>query len=185
MERAGIAQGDQIALIAHDSYYRDLGHIPDKEERAKVNFDHPDSLETELMIEHLQKLKNGEEVDVPVYSFDSHSRVSETTHISSGKRIIIVEGILIFSNLELVDMFDIKIFVDTADDIRFIRRLRRDIIDRERSITSVIDQYLNTVRPMHHQFVEHSKHHANIIIPYGLNEVALDLVMARLHKLTK
>jgi uridine kinase len=119
------------------------------------------------MIEHLQRLKRGEAIDCPFYSFKSHTRVSETRHVASGKRIIIVEGILIFSDVELVDMFDIKIFVDTADDIRFIRRLRRDVSDRGRTITSVIDQYLRAVRPMHHQFVEVSKHHANIIIPYG------------------
>jgi uridine kinase len=173
---------DQIAYLPHDAYYRDQKELS-LEERAKVNYDHPDSLETELMIEHINQLKEGQAVEMPVYDFTTHSRKEETVHVAS-KPVILVEGILVFVEEELRQLFDVKIYVDTDADIRFIRRLRRDIEERGRTVNSVIDQYLRTVRPMHLEFVEKSKRYADIIVPEGgLNVVALDMVIARLQSL--
>ncbi len=173
---------DQIAYLPHDAYYRDQKEMP-LEERAKVNYDHPDSLETDLLIQHIQQLKVEREIELPVYDFKNHSRKIETIHIEP-KPVILVEGILIFVEEELRDLFDIKIYVDTDADIRFIRRLRRDLEERGRSVDSVIEQYLKTVRPMHLEFVEKSKRYADIIVPEGgLNVVALDMVIARLQSL--
>ncbi len=173
---------DKIAYIAHDAYYRDQKHLP-FEDRAKVNYDHPDSLETDLMVRHIQALLNGQPIERPVYDFSIHSRVEETVRIEP-KPVIIVEGILIFTEKALRDLFDMKIYVDTDADIRFIRRLTRDIEERGRTVQSVIDQYLNTVRPMHLEFVETTKRYADIIVPEGgLNVVALDMVIARLQSL--
>ncbi len=170
---------ENVAYIPHDAYYHDLSHLP-PEERAKRNFDHPDSLDTALLIEHLQKLKRGEAVDIPVYDFATHTRRPETRHIEP-KPIIVVEGILVFVEPKLRDLMDIKIFVDTDADIRFIRRLTRDIRERGRTMESVIRQYLETVRVMHLEFVEPSKRYADIIIPEGgFNTVALDMVISRL-----
>lgn len=170
---------DRIAYIQHDSYYRDQGHLP-PEERAKVNYDHPDALETELLVKHLKELQAGRIVEVPIYDFTTHTRTDSTRHVES-KRVILVEGILIFAEELLRKMFDIKIYVDTDADIRFIRRLRRDISERGRTMESVVDQYLATVRPMHLEFVEPSKRYADIIIPEGgFNPVALDMVVARI-----
>ena len=175
VEKAGT---NNIALIAHDSYYKDLSALP-PEERNQVNFDHPDSLETGLLIEQLSLLKQNRPVEAPVYDFKTHTRTSQTIHIEPHP-VIVVEGILIFTEMELRSLFDIKIFVDTDSDIRFIRRLQRDIAERGRSSDSVIQQYLNTVRPMHLEFVESSKRYADVIIPEGgFNTVALEMIVAR------
>jgi uridine kinase len=174
--------GDRIAYMPHDAYYRNQQHLP-LEERARQNYDHPRSLETELMVEHLQQLQAGKAIEMPVYDFTQHSRKAETVHVKP-RPVILVEGILIFAEKELREMFDVKIYVDTDPDLRFIRRLKRDIEERGRTVQSVIDQYLDTVRPMHLEFVESSKRYADIIVPEGgLNAVALDMVIARLQAL--
>jgi uridine kinase len=173
---------DEIAYIQHDSYYKDRSHLP-LEERAEINFDHPDALETEFLVEHLRMLKDGRPVEVPVYDFTTHTRVFQTEQVEP-RQVILVEGILIFSDDALRDMMDVKIYVDTDADIRFIRRLRRDITERGRTMSSVIDQYLSTVRPMHLEFVEPSKRYADVIIPEGgFNPVALDMVVARIEEM--
>jgi uridine kinase len=173
---------DQLAYLPHDAYYRDQKQLP-LEERAKVNYDHPDSLETELLIAQINTLKEGQAVEMPVYDFTTHSRKQETVHVEP-KPVILVEGILVFVEEELRRLFNVKIYVDTDADIRFIRRLRRDIEERGRTVNSVINQYLRTVRPMHLEFVEKSKRYADIIVPEGgLNVVALDMVIARLQSL--
>jgi uridine kinase len=169
----------RIAHIQHDSYYCDLSHLP-PDERARINFDHPDSLETNLLIKHLEELRAWRPIEAPVYDFTSHSRTSRTVSIEP-RHVILVDGILIFVEKALREMFNIKIFVDTDADLRFIRRLERDITERGRTTRSVIDQYLNTVRPMHLEFVEPSKRYADVIIPEGgFNTVALDMVVARI-----
>lgn len=171
-----------IALLPHDAYYRDVKNLT-LEERARINYDHPDSLETDLMVRHIHQLKNWQPVELPVYDFTTHSRTQHTIHIEP-RPVILVEGILIFYEPELRPLFDVKIFVDTDPDIRFIRRLQRDIVERGRTTDSVIHQYLSTVRPMHLEFVEPSKRYADIIIPEGgLNTVAMDMVTARLESL--
>jgi len=148
-----------------------------------MNFDHPDSLETELMIKHILELKKANAVEIPVYDFSTHSRTSKTIRVEP-HAVIIVEGILLFVDKQLRDLLDIKIFVDTDADIRFIRRLQRDITERGRTTDMVVQQYLSTVRPMHLEFVEPSKRYANIIIPEGgLNEIAMDMVIARIEML--
>ena len=170
---------ERIAYLPHDAYYRDQKLLP-LEERAKVNYDHPDSLETELLIEHIHQLRSGQTIQKPVYDFTNHSRKEKTAAVAP-QPVIMVEGILIFVEKALRDLFDMKIYVDTDPDIRFIRRLSRDIDERGRTVQSVIDQYLSTVRPMHLEFVESSKRYADIIVPEGgLNTVALDMVIARL-----
>jgi uridine kinase len=170
-----------LTLVDHDSYYRDLKHIP-FEERTKQNFDHPAALETELMIRHVEALKNGYSVDIPVYDFVNHIR-SEKVKTSTPKQVILVDGILIFYEEMLRNLMHIKIFVDTDSDIRLLRRLRRDIIERGRSLEGVLDQYENFVRPMHLKFVEPTKRYADIIIPHGgENLVALDMVDALISK---
>lgn len=166
-----------LVCLQHDSYYRDLKHLS-FEERSKQNFDHPSSLETELMIRHLKALKEGYQVEVPIYDFTRHVRKEETKLVHP-KKIILVDGILIFSEKALRKLLDIKLFVDTDDDIRLLRRIRRDILERERSLESVLNQYEQFVRPMHLEFVEPSKRYADIIIPRGgENKVALDMVNA-------
>jgi uridine kinase len=169
---------DNITFISHDSYYKDLSHLTEKE-RAKQNFDHPDSLDTALLVQHINLLKKGKSVAVPSYDYVTHSRVPGTTQ-AAPKQVVLVEGILIFSDKALYDLMDIKIFVDTDDDIRLIRRIQRDTIERGRTIESIVNQYMLTVRPMHIQFVEPSKRNADIIVPVGLNSVALDLVVNKL-----
>lgn len=172
----------RIAYLPHDAYYRDLSNLPPTQ-RAQVNFDHPESLETELLIDHINTLKSWRPVELPVYDFTHHSRTEETIRVNP-QRVIIVEGILIFAEPRLRDLFDVKIFVDTDPDLRFIRRLERDIAERGRSMETVVKQYLTTVRPMHLEFVEPSKRYADIIIPEGgLNTVALDIVIARVESL--
>lgn len=179
LERVG---KNHIAYLPHDAYYRELNELP-PDQKAAVNFDHPDSLETELMIEHINKLRNGQFIELPIYNFSTHSRTGKTIRVDP-QRVIIVEGILIFAIPELRKMFDVKIFVDTNADVRFIRRLQRDITERGRTTEMVIHQYLTTVRPMHLEFAEPSKRYANIIIPEGgLNAVAMDMVIARIESL--
>lgn len=175
---------ENIAYLPHDAYYKDLGHLPPNQ-RAQINFDHPDSLDNELMIQHILELKSYKTVALPVYDFSTDSRTMETIEVKP-QRIIIVEGILIFAVPDLRKLFDLKIFVDTDPDLRFIRRLQRDITERGRSTESVIHQYLTTVRPMHLDFVEPSKRYADVIIPEGgFNTAALDLVVARLEALLR
>ena len=173
---------DRIAFLPHDAYYRDLSNLP-VSKRAEINFDHPDSLESELLVEHVQQLKAGNPIEMPVYNFKTHSRTTQTISVPP-QPVILVEGILIFTERDLRDLFDVKIFVDTDPDIRFIRRLQRDIAERGRTTASVIDQYMQTVRPMHMEFVEPSKRFADVIIPEGgFNTVALDMVVARIEEL--
>jgi uridine kinase len=173
---------ESVLVIQQDHYYRDLPHLP-LEERAKQNFDHPDSMDTPLLAEHLAALRQGRAVDRPTYDFTQHRRLEKTMRLES-RSAIIVEGILIFENAALRELLDIKIFVDTDADLRFARRLMRDIRDRGRTVESVIQQYLNTVRPMHMEFVEPSKRYADVIIPEGgYNEVGIDLVIQKIRSL--
>ncbi len=168
-----------VTVLHHDSYYRDVKELP-FEERIKINYDHPDSLETSLLIRHIRQLKSGESVDVPVYDFSAHLRADETERMEP-RKVIIVDGLLILWDRELRQLMDIKVFVDTDADLRFIRRLTRDIEERGRSAESVIDQYLTTVRPMHLEFVEPSKRYADIIIPQGgHNLVGVDILLTKI-----
>ena len=170
---------EKISFLPHDAYYHELTDLS-QEERARVNFDHPSSLETELLIQHINQLKSGNSIELPNYDFKTHTRTPDTTTVHP-QQILIVEGILLFAEPELRELFDLKIYVDTDADIRFIRRLRRDIEERGRTTDSVINQYLGTVRPMHLEFVEPSKRYASVIIPEGgYNHVALDLIVARI-----
>jgi uridine kinase len=179
LERVGAGE---IAYIAHDAYYKDLASLPENQ-RTAINFDHPDSLDTPLLIEQIQSLKKWQSIELPIYNFKTHSRTSSTLRIDP-KPVILVEGILIFAEPILRQLFDVKIFVDTDPDIRFIRRLQRDILERGRSTESVVKQYLSTVRPMHLEFVEPSKRYADVIIlEGGLNLVAMDMVVARIEAL--
>lgn len=173
---------EYIALIQQDSYYKDQSHLP-MEERAQINYDHPDSLDTDLLIQHLKELLNGRPVEVPIYDFTTYTRTLYTRRVEP-RPVILVEGILVFVEKALRDLFDIKIYVDADPDIRFIRRLQRDIAERGRTMESVIRQYLSTVRPMHLEFVEPSKRYADIIIPEGgFNTVALDMIVARIRSM--
>jgi len=172
----------RIAYLPHDAYYRDLSHLPFAE-RTKVNFDHPDSLESKLLIKHINQLKKWQAIDLPVYDFSNYVRTAQTIRVEP-QSVIIVEGILIFAEPQLRQLFDVKLYVDTDPDLRFIRRLKRDIAERGRTMEGVIQQYLDTVRPMHLEFVESSKRYADVIIPEGgLNEVAMDMVNARIEAL--
>jgi uridine kinase len=181
LDRVG---AEHITYIAHDAYYRDLRHLPDRL-RAQVNFDHPDALETELLVEHLRRLRAGQPVEIPIYDFTAHTRTDRTQRVEVAA-VVIVEGILVFVEPELRELFDVKIYIDTDADVRFIRRLRRDIAERGRSVESVCEQYLSTVRPMHLEFVEPSKRHADVIIPEGgFNEVAIEIVAARIRGLLR
>ena len=173
--------GDVVSVISHDNYYRRLDHLP-MEERVKVNYDEPAALETELMATHLEALRSGFEVDCPVYDFTQHNRSSETVRIVP-KKVIIVEGILIFENEALRDLMDIKIFVDTDADIRLCRRIKRDVNKRGRTLESVIEQYQTTVKPMHEKYVEPSKKYADIVVPEGgKNWVALDMILGKIQR---
>lgn len=172
----------RIAYVPHDAYYRNLTDLPPAQHGLR-NWDHPDALETDLMVEHVKALKGGQAVELPVYDFTTHTRTRQTRRIEP-QPVVVVEGILIFADARLRSLFDVKIFVDTDPDIRFIRRLQRDIAERGRTAESVIQQYLDTVRPMHLEFVEPTKRYADVIIPEGgLNEVALDMVVARVEAL--
>lgn len=173
---------NNISMISHDYYYKNNSHLP-FEERVKLNYDHPEAFDTDLLIEHLEKLKKGEKVKRPSYSFIEHLR-EEKTYDVIPKKVIIVEGILIFENKALRDMMDIKIFVDASADIRFIRRLLRDVEERGRTVPSVVDQYCRTVKPMHDQFVEPSKRYADIIVPEGgYNKVALNMIVEKIRSI--
>ena len=164
-----------ITLIPHDNYYKNQDHL-EPQERTKTNYDHPNSLETSLLVSHLKSLKSSQQVQQPTYDFTNHTRSSQTI-TTDPTPIIVVEGILIFAEPQLCDLFNLKIFVQTDSDIRFIRRLKRDISERGRDLDSVIAQHYSTVKPMHQQFVEPSKRQADIIIPEGgQNQVALDLI---------
>lgn len=164
----------RVALIQHDAYYRPQEHLT-FEERGRINFDHPDSFETELLVRHLEMLRAGIAVDRPVYDFASHTRAATTVRVEP-EAVIVVEGILVFAERDLRELMDLRIYIDTDADLRVIRRLQRDIIERQRSVDSVIAQYLATVRPMHHQFVESSKRYADIIVPEGYNANAVGTV---------
>jgi uridine kinase len=171
------ALGDaRVPVLEHDRYYRDRNDLR-LEERAALNYDHPDSLETDLLVRHINELRAGRAIEAPVYDFARHARKDATETIEAGQALI-VEGILIYTDAELRKLMDVKVFVDTDDDTRFIRRLQRDIAERGRTVQSVIDQYLGTVKPMHLEFVEPSKRYADIIIPQGgYNNVAVDMLL--------
>ena len=171
--------GEEACILHHDSYYKahdDMSY----EERTKLNYDHPDAFDTDLMLEHIRALKRGEAVETPTYDFTVHNRSSRTVKVKPA-RVLVVEGILIFADKVLCEEMDIKIFVDTDADVRILRRIVRDVRDRGRSLESVVNQYLTTVKPMHEQFVEPSKRNADIIIPEGgKNMVAMEMVMERI-----
>lgn len=154
-----------VVLVEQDSYYRNLSDMP-LDERHQANFDHPDSIDSDMLVNHVLRLKQGLKVEMPLYDFKTHTR-SNRIEIIEPKAVVIVEGILIFAETRVLDLLDVRVFVDTPDDIRFIRRLQRDISERGRTVESVIGQYYRTVRPMHHEFVEPSKRSADIIIPEG------------------
>ena len=175
---------DEVRLISHDSYYKRHDELP-YEERCKLNYDHPDSFDTPLMIAHLRELRAGHAVQVPVYDYTIHNRSNKTVTVQPAP-VIIVEGILIFDSPELCDLMDMKVFVDTDADVRILRRIVRDVRDRGRDLESIVTQYLTTVKPMHEMFVEPSKRYADIIIPEGgHNQVALDFVMERIRAYVK
>lgn len=175
---------DRTTIMSHDFYDKQHNDIT-FEQRKKLNYDHPESFDTDLMIEHIRELASGREIQRPVYDFTIHNRVDDTVTVKPAK-VIIVEGILIFENKELRDMFDIKLFIDTDADVRIIRRILRDVSERGRTLESVVNQYLTTVKPMHEQFVEPYKKYADIIIPEGgHNQVAIEMVNHRIHSLLK
>lgn len=175
-------KADHLAYLQHDAYYRDLSHLPFAERQA-FNFDHPDSLEDELLIAHLEALQQGQAVEIPVYDFTQYVRTSERILIQP-KPVILVEGILIFTDKALRQLMDLKIYVDTPDDLRFIRRLQRDVLERGRTVEHVIEQYLDTVRPMHLEFVEPSKRHADVIIPHGGRNIkGIQMVVAQIERM--
>ena len=166
---------EHVTVLTHDNYYKAHDDM-DYDERSRLNYDHPNAFETELMIEHLKALKNGESILCPVYDYTIHNRSNDTITIHPNK-VIIVEGILIFENKELCDLMDIRIFVDTDADLRIIRRIKRDVLERARSLESVTNQYMDTVKPMHEQYVEPSKRNANIIIPENsYNQPAMEMI---------
>jgi uridine kinase len=170
---------EHVCVMQHDNYYRDRPELS-YDERSQLNFDHPESLETELLIQHLARLKGGEPIAMPIYDFKTHRRLPNTTALTP-RKIIVVEGILVFVDEQLRSQLDLKLFVDTPSDIRVFRRIRRDLEQRGRTFQSIREQYYATVRPMHLQFVEPSKAYADLIIPEGgRNRVALDLILAKL-----
>lgn len=166
---------EQVTVIKHDNYCKAHDDM-DYDERSRLNYDHPNAFDTELMIEHLKALKQGKSVECPIYDYTIHNRSKDTITIAPNK-VIIVEGILIFENKDLCDLMDIRIFVDTDADLRIIRRIQRDVMERARSLESVINQYLETVKPMHEQYVEPSKKNANVIVPEGgYNQAAMEMI---------
>ena len=174
---------EHVTLLDHDRYYRDRNDLR-LEERAALNYDHPDSLETDLMVQHMRRLKAGQAVEAPRYDFTRHARLTEKDTVQP-RRALIVEGILILTDAALRELMDIKVFVDTDSDTRFIRRLQRDVAERGRTMESVIDQYQSTVKPMHREFVEPSKRYADVIIPLGgHNTVAVDLLLTMLRSVS-
>ena len=173
--------GDDVTVLSHDNYYRRLDHLP-MEERVKVNYDEPAALETELMVTHLEALRAGFAIDCPVYDFAVHNRSAETIRVVP-RKVIIVEGILIFENEALRELMDVRIFVDTDADIRLCRRIKRDVNKRGRTLESVIEQYQTTVKPMHEKYVEPSKKYADIVVPEGgKNRIALDMIMGHIRR---
>ena len=179
---AGLIGDPELALLRLDAYYRD-GDGLTFEERAAVNYDHPDAFDWPLLLAHVQALADGLEVRVPVYDFATYERLPERITVAPS-RVVVVEGILVLYEPVLREQFDLRVFVDTDADVRFIRRLERDVAERERSVASVIEQYLTTVRPSHEQFIEPSKRHADVIVPHGgLNVPALDVLLARVREL--
>jgi uridine kinase len=172
---------DHVSVIAHDRYYRDHPDL-EFEDRAQLNFDHPRALETDLLVEHVEALRAGKSIEAPIYDFAQHRRDSRTETIAPGG-VILIEGILILADAPLRGLMDIKIFVDTDDDTRFIRRLQRDMAERGRTIESVIAQYLSTVKPMHLEFVEPSRRNADLIIPEGGHEVVVDMLLTLVRSL--
>jgi uridine kinase len=172
---------DSAVFIDHDAYYKELGHLP-LEERRQINFDHPDSLDNDLLIEQLGALLDGRAIDKPEYDFVAHTRAAHSTRVEP-RDVILVDGILLFADARLREMFDLKIFVDTDADVRFIRRLRRDLEVRGRELDTVIEQYLGTVRPMHFEFVEPSKRYADVILPRGgQNTAGIEVIAARIRE---
>ena len=175
---------NDICIIEQDSYYKDQSHLT-FEERVKTNYDHPFAFDNELLREHLIKLSNGEAIEKPIYDFENHTRKKETIKVYP-RNIIVLEGILVLVEKEIRDLLDIKIFVDTDADVRVIRRIVRDIRDRGRTLESVVDQYMKTVRPAHLQFIEPTKRYADIIIPEGgHNEVAIDIIITKINSILK
>ena len=173
--------GEVVTVLSHDNYYKRQDHLT-YEQRCATNYDEPAAFETELMVAHLDALRRGQAIDCPVYDFSQHNRSNETVRIEP-KRVIIVEGILIFENKQLRDLMDIKIFVDTDADIRLCRRIRRDVRERGRTLESVIEQYQTTVKPMHEKYVEPSKRYAHIVVPEGgKNAVALEMIEGRIRR---
>ena len=176
--------GEQVCMISEDSYYKDQSHMA-IEERVKTNYDHPDSMDHELLRQHLMMLKSGQAIEVPEYDYAVHNRTNNTRRIEP-TRVVIYEGILLFVNPELRDQFDLRFYMDTPLDICLIRRLQRDIVTRGRDMTSVINQYMETVRPMFLQFIEPSRQHADLIIPRGgKNQIAIDLIKTKIHSLVR
>jgi uridine kinase len=166
------------AFLDQDGYYKDLAHLT-LEERKRINFDHPDSIDTDLLVLQLEQLARGEPIDKPTYDFAAHTRATARVRVEPNP-IVLVDGILLFADRRLRDLFDIKVYVDVADDVRFIRRLERDVVERGRTMSDVIRQYLTTVRPMHLEFVEPSKRYADVILPEGgQNRVAVEMIIAR------
>lgn len=173
---------ENVILVEQDSYYRNLADMP-LDERHQANFDHPDSIDSEMLMNHLKRLKLGQSIEMPVYDFKTHTRSDKTDHIQP-KPVVVVEGILIFSEPRILNLLDVRVFVDTPDDIRFIRRLQRDINERGRTAESVINQYFATVRPMHFEFVEPSKRHADIIIPEaGNTEIGIEFISSKIREI--
>lgn len=172
---------DSVAVIPQDSYYKDSGNLP-LEERQKINFDHPNSIEFELLIEHLQKLKTGTAINQPIYSYITCTRAKETILVEP-KEVIIVEGILILSNSDLRKELDVKVFVDADADDRLMRVIKRDIVERGRNVDTVLKRYSETVKPMHEQFIEPTKKYADLIVPEGgNNQVAIDILVSIIEK---
>lgn len=175
---------ERVLIIHHDNYYRDLEHLP-RDARARVNYDHPDAFETDLLIEHLDRLADGGAIEAPTYDYEEHRRRKETQHSGPGD-IVLLEGILVLENEALRDRMDIRIFIDEDADERLLRRLVRDIVERQRSVESIVGQYRETVKPMYQQFVEPSKRYADLIIPHGgHNAVAIDLLVVKIRDLLR
>jgi uridine kinase len=173
------AVGEAVTRLPLDNYYRDLSHLP-REERKSVNYDHPSAFEWELLVDHLERLLAGETIEMPQYDFTVHNRKPETVTVEPTP-IVVVEGILALYESDVRELFDLSVYVQTDADVRILRRIQRDVIDRERELEGVMDQYLSTVKPMHEQFIEPTKKHADIIIPEGLNRSAVDLLIKKIN----
>jgi uridine kinase len=172
---------ENVILVEQDSYYRNLADMP-LDERRQANFDHPDAIDSDMLMNHLKRLKGGDAIEMPVYDFKTHTRKTETEYIPP-KPVVLVEGILIFSEARILNLLDVRVFVDTPGDIRFIRRLKRDITERGRTVESVIAQYFATVRPMHFEFVEPSKRYADIIIPENANtDIGIEFICSKIRE---